>query len=301
MKQAANLVLVLALTIFAAAQQQPTTPPNAPAAPAGTAPAPAHKVPPQAKTQPEFDAYNLAIANHNDAAAMEKSADDFAAKFPDSQLRVLLYRVTMHAYQSANNADKMMDMGRKVLALDADDPEALIGVAQVIGERTRDSDLDKDQRWGEALEMAQKSLTTIDTDVALPANIPQEKVDAYKNFLRSDAYLAIGSVQYNQAKYSDAQASLQKSIDAYPAQPDPIAILRLALSLDKQDKYPEALKFATQAVDITKEGTSLGSAARHERDRLAQLTGAANPGASAPAPASNAPAGAGQNPASPPK
>ncbi len=46
---------------------------------------------PAAKTQPEFEAYKAAIAQ-TDAAAMEKAADDFATKFPDSELRVMIYK-----------------------------------------------------------------------------------------------------------------------------------------------------------------------------------------------------------------
>ena len=53
--------------------------------------------------------------------ALEKAADDFAAKFPDSELRVLLYRVDMNGYQNANQADKMLEVGHKILAIDADD------------------------------------------------------------------------------------------------------------------------------------------------------------------------------------
>jgi tetratricopeptide (TPR) repeat protein len=295
MKQAAMVAVILGLTTFVIGQQ-PSATQGKPAGQTGTAQAPAAPVgkrPPQAKTQPEFDAYKAAMANPNDALAMEKTADDFAAKFPDSELRILLYRVAMHAYQTANNADKMMEMGRKVLALDPDDPEALSGVAQVLAERTRDTDLDKDQRWQEALGMCEKALQTVDTDVAAPPGTPQDKIDAYKNFLRSNVYLVMGSVQYNQTKYADAQASLQKSIDVFPSQPDPVAVLRLALAFDKQEKYADALKYATQAVGMTQENTSLGTAARHEHDRLAQLTGAAAPGTNAPAPGSKP---AGQNP-----
>jgi len=298
MKQAAMLAVILGLTTFVTGQQ-PSAPPGKPAGQVGAAQAttaPAGKRPPQAKTQPEFDAYKAAVANQNDGPAMEKSADDFAAKFPDSELRILLYRVAMHAYQSANNGDKMMEMGRKVLAIDPDDPEALSGVAQVLAERTRDTDLDKDQRWQEALSMCEKALQTVDTDVA----VAPDKMDAYKNFLRSNVYLVMGSVQYNQGKYTDAQASLQKSIDVYPSEPDPIAVLRLALALDKQEKYADALKYATQAVGMTQESSGLGTAARHERDRLAQLTGAAAPAASAPA-AGSKPAGQTPTPPTPPQ
>jgi hypothetical protein len=49
---------------------------------------------------------------------------------------------------------------------------------------------------------------------------------------------------------------------------DPIAVFRLSVALDMQNKYPEALKYANQAVDLTKEGTGAGDAARKEKDRL---------------------------------
>jgi tetratricopeptide (TPR) repeat protein len=285
MKQAAIVIGVLALSICAWGQA-----PAAPAQPGSTPPAasqtagPPVKRPPQAKTQPEYDAYKAVMADSKDPVAMEKEADDFAAKFPDSELRVLLFSAVMQSYQTANNAEKMMEVGRKVLKLDPDDPVALTGVAQVLAERTQETDLDKDQRYAEAAKLAQHALDSIDT-VAVPAGTPQDKVDAYKGFLRSNAYYVLGTVQYNQQKYADAEGNLRKSIDAFPSQPDPLVVLRLALSLDKQEKYPEALKFANQAVQITQENTTLGTYARNERDRLTQLTGGS---AAAPKPPDNA-------------
>jgi tetratricopeptide (TPR) repeat protein len=285
MKHATMLIVILALATFVSAQDKPaaqTTPPPAGA----TAPAqPAGKRPPQAKTQAEFDAYKVAVAN-TDPAAMEKAADDFATKFPDSELRVLLYRAAMHAYQSANKADEMMGMGRKVLKLDPDDPEASVGVAQVLAERTRDTDLDKDQRLDEGTKLAQHSLETVDTDVAFPPGTPPDKMDEYKGFLRSTAYYVLGTIAYTRAKYPEAEGYFRKSIDALPSQPDPLAVLRLALSLDKQEKYPEALKFANQAVQMTEsnQGSALAGLSRNERDRLVQLTGGTPAKPPAPAP-----------------
>jgi len=273
MKRAAMLFGTVALTaVVCTAQTQPAAKPGTAPQTTTTPATPATgKRPPQAKTTPEFDAYKAGIANIADAAAMQKSADDFATKFPDSELKVLLYRAARNSAQNANNADMMMKMGEKVLALDADDPEALVGVAQVLAERTQDSDLDKDQRFDQATKSAQHALETIDTDITIPPGTPQEKVDGYKSYLRSTAYSIIGTLQYRREKYADAEASLRKSIDAFPAQPDPVAILRLALALDKQDKYPDALKEASRAVEITKEDTNVGKAARDERSRLVQL------------------------------
>jgi tetratricopeptide (TPR) repeat protein len=296
MKQATTVVVMLWLATAMLAQQQTPAPSTPPAggqeqAAQGTAP-PTGKRPPQAKTQAEFDAYKAAAAN-TDPTALEKAADDFASKFPDSELRILLYRVAMHGYQSANAGDKMMEVGRKILAIDPDDPEALIGVAEVLAERTRDSDLDKQQRWDEALKDAQRALETIETDLPVPAGTPQEKVDAYKGYLRSTAYSILGTLQYNQNKYAEAESYYRKSIDALPSQPDPVVVLRLALALDKQNKYGDALKEADRAVELTQENTTAGQLARREHDRLVQLTGGI-----VTTPANNPPADS-QNP--PPK
>ena len=193
------------------------------------------KRPPQAKTQPEYDVYKTAAAL-TDAAALEKASDDFAAKFTDSELRILLYKNAMHLYQNANNAEKTDAMGRKVLAIDGDDPDALTTVAEVIAERTRDTDLDKDQRFAEGMKMAQRALQTVDTDLAIPAGTPQDKVDAFKSGMRSQAYSTMGTIEYNKNNFPAAQANFQKALDALPSQPYPPDVLRLALSLDKQQK-----------------------------------------------------------------
>jgi tetratricopeptide (TPR) repeat protein len=166
-------------------------------------------------------------------------------------------------------------MGRKVISLDGENPEALVIVAEVIAERTRDADIDKDQRFAEAIAMAQKATQTVDTDLTMQTGTPQAKIDAAKGYLRSQAYSIIGTIEYKKENYAVAQENLQKSIDAYPSDPDPVVVLRLALALDKQQKYAEALKVATRAVEMSQDSTVIGTTARRERDRLQQLTGAA--------------------------
>lgn len=310
MNRIALFLAVLSMAISAAAQGTgqgaPQNPPaGGQAVPSGqSAPAPQGKRPPQTKTQPEYDAWKAADTGSRPtpeeqaaaqkspadaqqvaatvAARAEKAADDFATKFPDSEVKILLYKAAMRNYQNANNAEKTEAMGRKVLSLDGDDPESLVTVAEVIAERTRESDLDRDQRYDEAKKMAQKALGTVDTDILVPAGTPQERVDAYKSGLRSQAYSIMGAIEYNKNNFAGAQTNLEKSIDAYPAQPDAVVVLRLALALDKQgpQKYPEALKVANRAVELTQDNTQIGTLARRERDRLQQLTG----GTVAPAP-----------------
>ena len=280
MKRAAVVIAVLGVCVCGWAQDKPAGQ-TAPAGQAAAA-APQGKRPPQAKTQPEFDAYKAAIAL-TDPAAVEKAADDFAAKFPDSELRVVLYKAAMQRYQMANNADKMETMARKALTLDPDDPEALVGVSQVLAETTHDTDLDKDQKLDEAKKDAERALATVDTDVPT-AGYPPEKIDQFKRYIKSEAYAILGTLASNAKNWPEAEANLKKSIDAFPEQVDSVAVLRLAVALDMQNKVPDALKYANQAVDLTKDrpDSPAGKAARAEQDRLTKLSSGSAPGQPAP-------------------
>ena len=237
-------------------------------APTQPSPPPLGKAPVQAKTKAEYEAYQAVMARSQDAEAMEKAGDEFAAKFPDSDLRILLYRAVMHNYTSAGNSEKILETGLKVLTLDKDDPEALLGVAEVQGEHTSPTDLDRNQRMQQAMDNAQHALKAIDTDLAVPAGTAADKVDGYKRYLRSTAWAIVGSIQYKREQFADAETSLRQSIAADPQEPDAVVILRLALALDQQKKYPEALEEANRAVNLTKEDGELGKTARNERDRL---------------------------------
>ncbi len=261
-----------------AAQSPPAAQSTAPAQAAGPAAASTGKRPPKVNSQEEFAAYKSAAAL-TDAAAVEKAADDFAAKYPESELRPLLYRSAMQRYQMANNADKMVEMGKKILAIDPDDPEALVGTAQVLAERTRDTDLDRDQRLAEARKDAERSLLTVETDIPT-SGYPPEQLASYKGYLRSEAYAVLGKLSSDAKNWTDAEANLRKSIDAFPQQVDSIAVLRLAVALDMQNKIPEALKYADQAVELTKDrpDSGAGKAARDEKDRLTKLNVGAAPG-----------------------
>ena len=279
MKRIGMLVALMAVCGISVGQDKPATQ-NTPAGQAAAAPQ--GKRPPQAKTQPEYEAYKAAVAL-TDPAGVEKAANDFAAKFPDSELRETLYKAAMQKYQQENNADKMLEMAQKSLSYDPDDPEALVGAAQVIAERTRDTDLDKDQRLAEAKKNAERALTTIDTDLPT-TGYPPEKLDQYRRFLKSEAYAVLGTLASNAKNWPDAEANLHKSIDAFPEQVDSVAVLRLAVALDMQNKFPDALKFANQAVDLTKDHpeSPAGQAARAEQDRLTKLNSGSAPGQAAP-------------------
>ena len=262
---------------------------NAPQAPSppsvSQAPAlPPHKAPPSAKTADEFSAYNAAASNP-DTAAAEKAADDFASKYNQSDLRGLLYSNVMRRYQQANDSDKTLEMARKVLTYEPSDPVALVMAATVLAERTREGDLDRDERYDEAVKYAQKALETAKTDLMVPANATAQQIESAEKVLLSMAHSALGMVDLNRKNDAAAVQEFQQSISlSAPGQVEPLTYLRLALAQDHLKQYSDALTSANKAVESSPANSPVAMLAKQEVDRLSKLqgTGTAEPAPTQP-------------------
>jgi len=83
---------------------------------------------------------------------------------------------------------------------------------------------------------------------------------------------------------AEAEKHYRLAVELNTARPDPVTLLRLALALDQQKKYAEALPFVNRAVELSAPtGGVVAEQAKQEQDRLNQLTGQ-KPPAPAPAP-----------------
>ena len=266
-----------------AAPGQQATPGQA-AAPAQPTQLPGTRRPPQAKTQDEMKAFQEANAK-TAPADIEGAADAFAQAHPDSELRVLLYRKAMYEYQNANDADKAIEMGRKLLAIDPTNPEGLVMTATFLSERTRDTDLDRDERLNEANRDAEKALQTIDTDLMLPSNVTQEQATAIRTQMRGMAYAALGTVAIAKKDYPGAEKSLKQASELYPG--DPLVWLRLAYSLDKENKFADAVKPADNCIQYAAQQPQIANLCRQEKERVSKLAQA--PPSATPAPTSPQP------------
>lgn len=235
---------------------------------------PAAKAPPQAKTQQEYNDYNAAYATTG-GAAMEKAANDFAAKYPASELRTYLYSKAMREYQNENQPARMLAMGEKVLSFDPDNSVALVLTATVLSDSLADSDTNRQQKIDEIRKNATRALQTIDTSFVPPANTTPEQVAGYKNTLESMAHSAIGIMELKTGNDPAAEKELKAAAELNKTEPDPYIWYHLALSQDHQKKYPEALASVNEALRHTSSSPDLEKLAQGERERLLKLAGAA--------------------------
>jgi len=234
----------------------------------------------QAKSQDELKAYNDDIGITDPAQALA-AADAFAAKFPNSELRAALYIRAMNLYGQQNNADKLIEAGRKAIAADPTNPVPLVQVASALAESTRETDMDRQQRLAEAAKDAQGAIDNVDTGLIVPPNAPADKVAAAKKSIITMAYDTLGMVDMNKKDYAAAEQDLLKAADASKAAPEAVVYLRLSVAQDQQKKYPEALESANKAVQYAPDGSQAQNLAKQQQVRLQKLIAAGSSGGGA--------------------
>ena len=237
----------------------------------------------QAKSQDELKAYQDASAK-TDPTQLEAAADEFSAKFPNSELRASLYMRDMSLYGQSNDTDKVIATGRKAIAADPINPIPLVQVASALAESTRDSDLDREERLAEASKDAHAAIDNIDTGLLVPANADPARVDAAKHTILTMAYDTLGMVDLNKTDYAAAETNLQKAVDENKGTPEAVLYLRLSVAQDKLKQYPQALDSANKAVQYSQAGSAAQSLAKQQQERLQKLMSAGGAGKRRPRP-----------------
>ena len=261
-------IIAVMLAAAVASAQSGGAQATAPQPQTGAAVAAQHQ--PQAKSKEEFEAYNLA-ASKTDPAQLEVAADEFVQKFPNSELKELLYVRVMTMYQQQNNSAKVIVTGRKAIELNPTNPVPLVAVASALVMDTRESDMDRDSRYAEAGKDAQAALDNVESGLQVPPGVSADRIAAAKANLRSIAYDTLGVLAMNKKDYATAEQGFQKAADMMKDQPDAVVYLRLSVAQDNQSKYPEALDSANKAVQFAPDGSAEKNLAKQQQARLQKL------------------------------
>lgn len=234
----------------------------------------------QAKTAQEYKDYTAAYALTG-GEAVEKAADEFAAKYPASELAVFLYEKAMHEYQAVNNQPKILATGQRVLQLDPDNAIALVLTANVLSDDLNEANLDP-QKAATIKKNASHAVEILNGNFSPVANATLEQVEAYKKTLLSLAHSALGITALKMHDDASAEKELKAAADVDPGQPDPFVWYHLSLAQDHQKKYSEALVSVNQALQNAASNPDIGTLAKGEQERLRTLTGGSTSSPQAP-------------------
>jgi tetratricopeptide (TPR) repeat protein len=223
---------------------------------------------PQARSEQERADFNAAYALTG-AATEEAAAIDFANRYPTSELRRYLYSSAMLQYQRENNPGKMLAMGERVLALDPDNPLALVLTATALADSLGDRDRDREKKISTIKHNAGRAIQAAEAGYSESS---AGGAAVYKTTLQSMAYSALGIMKLKTGDDAGAEKDLKIATELSKIRPDGYTWYHLALAQDHRKKYAAALSSVQQALQLASSDPELQKLAEVEHERLAGLT-----------------------------
>ena len=201
----------------------------------------------QAKvSKKEADAYNAMVRAQGPDEQI-KLAEELITKFADTQFKGLALRIETLAYQQKNDFDNMMIAGERALETNPDDAEVLVALAQAISQRTREHDLDKDEKLKKAEAYAKKAQTVIPNMAKPNPQISDDQWTGYKKDMMARSHLALGQIAIVQKNFPVAQQALKAGADVSP-EPNAMIFYQLGMAYAGENKYDDAIAAMDKSV-----------------------------------------------------
>jgi len=247
------------------AKPQGQQPAQTPAAPAGSPVAPQPKV----KSQKEAQAV-MAIINAQDPDARIKACNELVQKFADSEFKPLALFFAAVSYQQKNDMDRMIVYAERTLEADPNHYQAMLMLAGAIAQRTREFDLDREEKLKVAEGYANKALEILKTAPRPNPGITDEQWAMAKKDFEAQAHeaFALAALARNQP---DKAVEEFKLTLASASEPDPSTMVRLAAAYTKGNKFDEAISTLDKVLAMANLHPQVRNVAQAERQRAVQL------------------------------
>jgi tetratricopeptide (TPR) repeat protein len=268
----ACMALVTVSSLFAVPQTQQ-------AAPGGGLPVAKQ---PRVKSQAEGEALQ-AIFQAADPEARIKAAEEFLGKYADSEFRALCLMVEAETYRQKNDYEHTVIYGERTLEADPQNYMAMLMLASSIAQRTREFDLDREEKLGRAEKYAKSALELIKTSPKPRPDVTDEQWIAARADFTAQAHEALALAAMVRKNYPVAIAEFKTAIES-GSSPDPATQVRLGAVYNMAGQHDDAIAILTKVMEIPDVHPQIKQVAQAERARAMQAKGgAAKPAAPAPA------------------
>jgi len=227
---------------------------------------------PPAKSEQERQDFKAAFATAG-ANAAEIAANNFASRYPDSELRQYLYARAMQNYELVNNPAGTLAMAQKVLAVNPAHVPALVLKATILADGLQASDPDHAKKADEIRKCATLAIGSVSKGFVAPAAATAQQAAVYRTTLQAMAYSAMGMMELKTGDDANAEKDLARAAVLTKITPDPFVWYHLALAQDHRKKYAAALNSVQQALQLASSNPQLQRLAEIEFDRLSGLAG----------------------------
>lgn len=202
----------------------------------------------QAKSDEEFAAA-MAVQNATDANARIAAAQSLLTEFSDTEFKEFANLMLMASYQELDDLENMMIYAEETLRVNPANVGVLLELAYAIPSRTRQFDLDKEEKLSTAEGYATKALALVPNMTKPNPEIPDEEWLSIKKDYMSRGNESLGVIESKRENFDGAAALLQKAIDLAP-DAMPMTHYHHADALLSAGKKVEALAAINQSITL---------------------------------------------------
>ena len=261
-------MLALALGLSALAQQA------APPAPAAKQPTP--------KSQAEVEALQ-AMFGAPDPDSRIKAAETLLGKFADTEFKAIALFFEAASYEQNGDWEKTVIFAERTLEADPANYQAMLMLARNIAQRTREHDLDREEKLTRAEKYARQAEEALkDAPKPNPA-LTDEQWAAAKKDMAAQASESRGLAAMARKKYDVAVTEFKAAVDG-SSQPDPATMIRLGAAYNLSGKHDDAITVLDKVIADPTLPAQFKQFAQAEKVRAMQAKAGGKPAAAPPPP-----------------
>jgi tetratricopeptide (TPR) repeat protein len=235
---------------------------------------------PQPKSPKEQEAI-MAIFNAQEPDARIAAVENLLQKFADTEFKAIALQVAAMSAQQKNDFEKMVLYAERTLEADPKNYTAMLMLSGGLAQRTREHDLDKEEKLGRAEKYANEAMGLVKTAAKPRPDLTDEQWEAAKKDFTAQAYESLALIAMVRKKYDVAATNFKASLDS-GAQPDPATMVRLAAAYNQLNKPDEAIAVLDKLNALPDVNPQIKSAAQGERNNATKIKGGAKPAGAAP-------------------
>ena len=226
---------------------------------------------PQVKSQAELDAVQ-ALFQAPTPDDRIKAGEALIIKFADTDFKAVALYLIAASYEQKNDFEKMVIYAERTLEADPKNYGAMLMLAGGIAKRTREHDLDREEKLARAEKFANDAIEVLKTAPKPNPQITDEQwADAKKDSV-AQAHEALGIAAMVRKKNDVAITEFKKAVDE-AAVPDPATVVRLAQVYNMSQKHDEALAVLDKLNTMPDVHPTIKQVAQAERVRAIQAKG----------------------------
>lgn len=220
------------------------------------------------KSQKELEAVKAMLAAQTPDAKIA-AVEELVTKYKDTEFKSIALTQGAQAAQVKGDQITALTYANRAVEADPKNFQALVLIAQLSVQGTREFDLDKDEKLARSTKAANDAIATLNTATKPNPQLPDEQWTMIKKDFISQAHEALGMVAVIQKKLDVAVAEFKTSIDD-AGTPDLATNVRLASVYDDQGKFEDGAPLLDKVI-ASNAPDAIKRVAQSEKQRAEKL------------------------------